>query len=67
MPERQFAFAADSGFVQVRKAPDRMQSLQFKAQFSLNSSEFCKIFAANFGSRPKLRQILALSSFCNAT
>jgi hypothetical protein len=45
MPERQFAFAADSDFVQVRKTPIWMQSLQLKAEFGLISPKFCKISA----------------------
>jgi hypothetical protein len=67
MPERPFAFAADSLFVQVRKAHSKMQSLQLQAKIGSICVKSCKKPARKSGIRPFHGQKLAAESFCTAT
>jgi hypothetical protein len=67
MPERPFAFAADSVFVQVRKAHRKMQSLQLRPLTDLVCAKTCKKTARKSGISPFREQNLAAESFCAAT
>jgi hypothetical protein len=67
MPERPFAFAADSLFVQVRKAHREVQTLQHVAGNCSIHGKTCKKSALQSGIRSFLEQILPQKSFCNAT
>jgi hypothetical protein len=67
MPERPFAFAADSFFVQVRKAHIELQSLHFVAGTCSLCGKTCKFTALESGIRPKIAQKMRSKSFCAAT
>jgi hypothetical protein len=58
MPERHFAFAADSAGVQLRKPRIWMQTLQLKEGTISFCAKFCGITASEFSMRSKNGQIL---------